>query len=251
MQETEKTVVLRVGRFREADCWVRFLSSRRGVETAFAFGGCKSVRRFCGCLDPLSVVSFTVSDNRTGSYKTLDEGTLLHSYAGLRKNTTSVGAAVNCTKFLEALEVGPEWAKTAFDLLTGTLHLLEEGRMDAGLVPFFFRAKVAFEQGYAPDFSRCGECGKSVEDFEQHIFHIDRGMVSCPHCRQRSEEVQGGLPVSRGTLRTLDWIRGHEPADWPKLILRKEIRQECSTFIEQFVAWHLGLSWDNGYYRKV
>ncbi|MFH1968727.1 MAG: recombination protein O N-terminal domain-containing protein, partial [Verrucomicrobiota bacterium] len=64
MEFSEKVLVLRVGTFREADCWVRFFSPTHGLLTAFAFGGRRSRKRFCGCLDQLSQVHFRVSQGR-------------------------------------------------------------------------------------------------------------------------------------------------------------------------------------------
>ena len=51
MQWTDDALVLRIGKFREADMWVRFLARDKGLVTAFAFGGSRSRRRFTGCLD--------------------------------------------------------------------------------------------------------------------------------------------------------------------------------------------------------
>ena len=45
MQWTDEAVVLRIGKFRETDLWVRFLSREKGLVTAFAFGGSRSRRR--------------------------------------------------------------------------------------------------------------------------------------------------------------------------------------------------------------
>ena len=59
MDYTDKAIILRVGRFREIDLWVRYLSASHGVQTGFAFGGCKSRRRFCGCFDPLNPVLYS------------------------------------------------------------------------------------------------------------------------------------------------------------------------------------------------
>ena len=39
MEWTDTALVLHVGRFREADLWVRLLAPGQGLVTAFAFGG--------------------------------------------------------------------------------------------------------------------------------------------------------------------------------------------------------------------
>ena len=52
MENTEEALILTVGRFREADMWVRLFSPGRGAFTAFAFGGSRSKRRFAVALTP-------------------------------------------------------------------------------------------------------------------------------------------------------------------------------------------------------
>lgn len=56
MEWTDTALVLHVGRFREADLWVRLLAPGQGLVTAFAFGGSKSRRRFTGCLDVFNLI---------------------------------------------------------------------------------------------------------------------------------------------------------------------------------------------------
>ena len=95
MEFSEDVVVLKVGTFREADCWVRFFSPTYGILTGFAFGGRRSRRRFGGCLDPLSLVRFRVSQNKRCEYYCLEEGVLLNRFSGLKKDLKKLKYAKN------------------------------------------------------------------------------------------------------------------------------------------------------------
>jgi len=152
MNATEKALVLKVGRFREADVWVRLLTPSRGVFNAFAFGGSRSRRRFVGCLDPFSHVLFTIGSGKRGNYTVLEEGSLLGNFPDIRKSSTKTGIAANCIKFVEAMEIGPSDGKQAYNLLLNTMVLLEEGGGSTEFVPWLFRARYAFDMGYTPDF---------------------------------------------------------------------------------------------------
>ena len=68
MESIEKSLILKVGRFREVDAWLRLFSPRKGVFNAFAFGGSVSRRRFLGCLDPFNIVSFKVKTDAAKGY---------------------------------------------------------------------------------------------------------------------------------------------------------------------------------------
>ena len=90
MEFSEQALVLKVGRFRGIDAWVRLVSPVRGVYTAFAFGGLKSRRRFLGCLDPLNHVRFKVRRSGHGGYHCLTEARLLDAPMRLRGDQATV-----------------------------------------------------------------------------------------------------------------------------------------------------------------
>ena len=252
MKATEKALVLKVGRFREADCWVRLLTPSHGVFNAFAFGGSRSRRRFVGCLDPLSHVFFTFGPNKSGEYMVLQEGSLLHNFPGVRESSVKTGLAVNCIKFIEVVSIDPSEARSAYDLLLETLYMLEKSDGSSDFVPWLFRAKFAFETGYRPDFLTCGTCGRSVATEIGCCFGVEKGQVACQACLSGGKPLDGLVrPISTGVLRALDWIQRSRPADWASVAMDGEVRRQASQVVELFVAYHLGLSWDNGMYKKV
>ncbi|QGY41248.1 DNA repair protein RecO [Pseudodesulfovibrio cashew] len=251
MGATEKALVLKTGRFRESDVWVRLLTPSRGIFNAFAFGGSHSRRRFVGCLDPLSHVLFTIGSGRRGEYTVLEEGSLLNNFPGVRKDPLKTGIAANCVKFIEAVDAGPSDAVHAYGLLLETWEMLETGGAP-DFVPWLFRAQYAFAMGYTPDFLSCGACGKPVGTEKGYQFGVETGQVACPTCLSAGKPLEGlARQVSAGALRALDWIQRSRPADWASVEMDVGIRRQCSQLVELFVAYHLGLSWDNGMYKKV
>ncbi len=103
MEWNDSAIVLQVGRFREADLWLKLLFRNKGLVTAFAFGGSRSRRRFCGCLDVLNTISCRVKQGRQGQYLTLEEGVLVRGPQKLRSEWASFGMLMNCVRFLDAL----------------------------------------------------------------------------------------------------------------------------------------------------
>ena len=264
MEFTEKALVLKVGRFRETDIWLRLFFAGRGVVTAFAFGGSRSTRRFCGCLDQLVLGTFRVGSNRRGTYKVLEEGTLLHAFPGLRRDPRKLGLVAHCLKFVEAVQIGSQGARPVFDLLLETLGTLERSEVGAELLPLLFKAKLTFEQGLKPDLTLCVRCGRPAWE---HVcvdhapaatvssgaglgFSVERGGLVCASCC----DVRGDMeaePLSIGAARTLEWIGASRPADWPRLSLEPEMRRQLGRVVDRFVAYHLGLRWEHGMYRKI
>ncbi len=249
MENTEETLILTVGRFREADMWVRLFSSSRGAFTAFAFGGSRSRRRFCGCLDTLNRVRFRIGSDKTGSYLCLKEGVLIKAPSRLRQDWARLGVAVNCLKFLEALPIGPEGAAAAYALCSETLDTLEDAEEISPLFPLLFRAKLAFQQGFAPGLDSCAWCGATVREAEEACFLVEEGGVACVAC---PEEGQGPrVRVGRDGLDALAFVHATGPACWPAMPLSSEARRECARIVDGFVQYHLGLAWDRGSFRKI
>jgi len=252
MSVTEKALVLKVGRFREADVWVKLLTASRGIFNAFAFGGSRSRRRFVGCLDPLSHVLFTIGESRRSDYIVLEEGSLLYNYPTIRQNPIKTGIAVNCIKFVEAVEIGPSDGKETYSLLLETMKMLDSSDGALDFIPWLFRAKFTFEMGFLPDFLHCGCCGSFVCTKKGFQFGIEKGQVACPTCLSGGKPLDGlARPISTGTLRALDWIQQSSPADWISVGMDSKVRRQVSQLVELFVAYHLGLSWENGMYKKV
>lgn len=248
MEFTEKALVLKVGQFRENDLWVRLLTSSRGMLTAFAFGGSRSRRRFLGCLDALNLVLFRIGSSKRGAYLTLEEGTLLQGFPGLRGDARRLGVVANCLRFLEAMEIGPQGGRAAFDLLLDGLQVLEKTGEPPEIFPLLFRAKAAFEQGFAPDLTVCHGCGRPAGGLDTAFFLVEKGRLSCSDCRPAAGLA---LPACPGAVQTLVRLGQSRPADWLRLELTGLVRRQCYEIIERFVAFHLGLSWEGGRFRKV
>ena len=77
MEWTDQALVLRMGAFRESDIWLKLLCREHGLLTLFAFGGSRSRRRFCGCLDVLNSLQCRVRSSKDGRFLNLEEAALL------------------------------------------------------------------------------------------------------------------------------------------------------------------------------
>lgn len=176
---TDTALVLKVGKFRETDLWLRLLTREHGLVSAFAFGGSKSRKRFCGCLDLLNELQVRTKATKNGAYLALQEGVLLQGPQKLRSNWSRLGMFMNCVQFTEALGVVPENSKTVFHLLKDVLALAEElnSEHSLDLFPFLYRLRLVSDQGYAPNFQHCQRCGQQVS--------------------AKSERAQGMFPASQ------------------------------------------------------
>lgn len=155
MEWSDTALVLGVGRFRESDLWLRMLTRRHGIVSAFAFGGSRSRKRFCGCLDLFNELQISTKTTRNGMYLSLQEGNLIRGPRRLRTDWNRLGMFMNCVRFVEALGVPQDGAAGVFLLLKDTLELLEQSETVQDILPILFRLRLASQQGYAPALTAC------------------------------------------------------------------------------------------------
>ena len=248
MEWTDKALVLHVGRFREADMWVRLLTRRQGVLTAIAFGGSRSRRRFCGCLDIGNSILCRVKSVRASGYLALQEASLLQGLRRLRTDGQRLGLAMNCLRFLELLGVHGEEAHAALMLTEDILSLLEGALSPPPLLALLFRLRIASDQGFAPFLHGCARCGRAAQAGDDWQFLLDRGGLLCPGCR-----VTGAYALELA-LASLDFLRAvqtSEPRLWDASRLDPAERRQCGRVIDAFVQYHLGIAWEEGRFRRV
>lgn len=239
---TGEGLVFKVGRFRESDCWVRFFSPGLGLVTAFAFGGSKSRRRFCGCLDALNRVLFKVRFFPGKGYYCLEEGTLLQGFPGLRRDLGRQGLVANCIRFVQAVHVDTQAAPAVHALLLDTLDALERAETVSPLFAQFFRVKMCFDQGFAPSLGVCAACGREDSDREV-LLSLDQGRVYCPGCAPfASRAVRLGAEAHAALRR----IAESGPREWNGAELSRPACAEVYRMAEGYVRYHLGLRWSRG-----
>lgn len=254
MEWIEHALVVRLGAFRETDLWVRLLCRKRGLLTVFAFGGSRSRRRFCGCLDVLNELSCRIRSSRDGRFLNLEEATLLYGPQRLRQNWRRTGIAVNCLRFVEALGVSEENAEEAYALLSDFSHTANDDAELPALAPLFFRWRLAAVLGHAPDMEHCGICAAPVH--EDSLLVVNEGRLHCHTCRAK-RTASGIAPERYGvelTMTALDVLRRVQqefPSEWHRSPLLPADRRACARAIDGFVQYHLGLAWENGYFRRV
>ena len=248
MEWTDQALVLHVGRFREADMWVRLLTRRQGVLTAFAFGGSRSRRRFCGCLDIGNSILCRVKRTRAGAHLALQEASLLQGLRRLRTDGQRLGLAMNCLRFLEILEIQGEEARGAFALAEDLLRLLEEDLPPPPLLALLFRLRIASDQGFAPFLHACAKCGRQARPDEDWQFLLDQGGLRCADCRVTGSYA---LDVAFAGLAFLRTVQSGAPRLWNASRLHPAERRQCGRVIDAFVQYHLGIAWEEGRFRRV
>lgn len=246
---SDQGIILRRGLFHESDMWLKILFRERGLVTAFAFGATKSRIRFCGCLDILNTILGSVKTSGRGRYLNLREASLLESPRNLRRDWRNMGAAANCLRFLEAADPDPVNSPRLFDLVENLRSWLERETKPVNLAPLFFRFHLAGKLGYAPDLLRCARCGAAPPG--EAFFATAEGLLYCPDCGRAAPDYSRDVALSPLARRTLAQVQTSLPEAWPKTELIGSDKRAVSRAADNFIEYHLGLRWDNGFFRRV
>jgi len=247
MEWMDSAIVIRMGSFKESDLWVRLLTKRHGILNVFAFGGSRSRKRFCGCLDLLNLVSCKVKTSNNEQYFTLQEAVLLEGTNNLRTDSTLLGLIVNCVRFTDTLGVNKDISFDAFNLLHDFMLLVKNKTKIHPLLPLFFRLKLASIQGFAPNLSLCAKCGQRIDSNCQ--FQINEGHLHCLSCSGNNNSYSISLPFN--SLKQLRKIQDGSISNWYQLSLNIHEKRACASIIDGFIQYHLGILWENGYYKRI
>ena len=249
MEWNDRGVILRHGWFREADMWLKILFRERGLATAFAFGAAKSKIRFCGCLDTFNTIDARIKTSSRNNYINLQEASLIATPSRLRKNWRLMGVGHNCLRFIEAVDIDPAASAKCFELTENLRAWLEESSSPKPLATSFFRMRLAGLLGYAPDFGHCAVCGR--EPIDGAIFRADEGLTYCLACAPDTPDRGRTVSLAPRALASLRSTDSSLPGDWEIDVLDGSDRRACSRLADAFIEYHLGLKWDNGFFRRV
>lgn len=253
MEWSDTAIVLRAGRFREADIWLRLLTRRHGLVSAFAFGGSHSRKRFCGCLDLFNELGIRTKTTRNGQYLALQESTLLNGPRRLRTDRNRFGMFMNCVRFMETLGIPPDSSNDVFSTLIEILSLLESAENVSQALPLLFRLRLASDLGYAPAFSVCSACGR--QDPPGARFLISEGTLMCAACAAR-KDAHDGICLSAASLELLRRVQTLAPLEWRFSGDQSggqppEDYRSCIRAIDGFIQYHLEIVWENGRFRRM
>ena len=249
MEWLDNAIILELGSFRESDVWVKLLTSQHGVISAFAFGGHRSRRRFCGCLGILNEIQVRVQTSRNGRFLNLQEASLINGPIQLRTNKNRFGAFINCIRFLEVVGVSSDAAPPVYTLMKELFYFFEKNTQPYEIIPILFRLRIASEQGYAPIFSNCAKCGRLINN--KGFFGISDGIIVCSIC---INYIQSPIAIGYESLELLKRVQLASPYDWKLSENTKSAaaqKYECTEIINAFVEYHLGITWSKGRFLKV
>ncbi len=140
--------------------------------------------------------NFTLFKGRDGSLLKLNEGEVIHPFAGIRTSLEKMAyASYFCDVINRLCKEGVE-ENELLTLILNMLYMLERPDctdLDAVKLRAVFQLRSLAAAGYAPDCGGCAACGS---ENVKYFYHSGGGFL-CESCKQKSEQPDGKAPAQK------------------------------------------------------
>ena len=232
-----RALVLRCFDQRESDRIVHLYTEQLGRVSAVAKGARRSVRRFPGTLEILTVLDIRLADSPRASMLRLDGARVLQPFEGLVGDLGRYAIGCQLLEVLQRVTGEREASPELFGFAVGVLDVLRGERPDR-LLALLVLAKLVARLGYRPQLASCSVCGRPVTSGDRGVgFEPRHGGAVCASCHDAGEV----FPVSPGLLLALEaGIRTPLRAR-SRLGLSGEDIGRLELLVDRFFRFHIGL----------
>ncbi|MCX8007666.1 MAG: DNA repair protein RecO [Coriobacteriia bacterium] len=228
-----RVLVLRKTKLGESDLIVTALDSEGHQVRAVAKGARKPGSRFCGRVEPFTVLDCLFARGRTLDVMTEAETVATHE--ALRRDYDSVRAASVVADFLDRVTADADADPRLFELGVATISALETAPAEAAptLVAAFLVKGMAMI-GLRPVLAGCVSCGAECE--EPKAFSVSGGGVVCQKCAAGDPDA---VATSPGLSSALAWLLRARLAEAAADPLAAQACREALVVLRAFVTRHI------------
>ncbi len=231
--------------YADYDLILDCLTSERGKIAAIAKNAKKSKKRFAGILEPFSCLeaAFATPQKNKNGLLLLTEATLSQPFASIRSDIEKTAYASYWSEIINRwIEEGGE-QPGLFELYHHVLFLLDNNKAAAEKLSILFQIRFLALAGMSPNLHVCGICRAGIEERtgNQVLFDVGRGGLVCSECLKKNTPAGHRLPLSRGTVKQLIWMKEGNLEKAGRIQLSKTAQKEGLAALELFVPYHLAM----------
>ena len=234
--QTTDAIVLSRNVLGDSSLLVTLYTRDCGKLKVVARGARKPKSKMASAFQPFTLISVTFRHKEHRDLQTLSKAEILSTFRYLSENLTKMAYASAVSELINRLVIGEEPSEALFNLIIHTLNALNHLPEETGEVVFWrFQLQFARTLGYAPQFSTCGACDRSLEEAPVR-FSPAIGGILCLHCQAQDSSA---FEVALGTIRLLDRIQKLPLESLTRLRSSKYSRQEIHRLIRAFFLYHM------------
>ncbi|MCX7816275.1 MAG: DNA repair protein RecO [Syntrophales bacterium] len=236
MREHRKTeaVVMQRLNYGESDLIITFYTKDYGKLRGIAKGAKRSRKRFANALDNFCRSLLYFSRKMGEDLVIVENCDVIQHFEKLRISVVKTTVAAYFTELVDAFTPEGKPQRTIYSELCGFLSLLEENIPPSNL-SLFFGTRLLKLTGFQPVLDHCTQCKLPLSKGVRYTFAKEGGGIVCDRCYFGE---QMGLPVSLGTIKTLNLAMRVPLTKLRHIQLSQEIAEEAKNVLKSFI-FHL------------
>ncbi len=213
----------------EIDRLVTLYTCEQGKIKAKAPGARKIKSKLAAGVDMLTCSNFSLYRGRTMATITQVEPEF--SFPKIRGKVKDYALGMFFSELVDKVVEEEAADPFIFELMLGSLHLLNESGIDREILKHYFTLKLLFLIGYTPHIKDCINCGEKEAPF---YWHLGAEGFYCEKC---SPANPPRFKISRGTHALARRMIYSAPGKIITLRGTKEQKEELGSFIHYFLHY--------------
>jgi DNA repair protein RecO len=226
-----EAVVLRTMDYRETSKILTLYTRQSGKMGVMVKGARQRKNSFGSTLEPLSHIAAVIYTKEGRDLQLLTECDHCRVFRAIPTSLEKMTAGLAVLEIMNLVTHDGEENIPLFDLLVGTIAVLDGPFTNPGLVLAYFEIALAAVLGFRPALGQCVECGKEIPQKTadgEYAFDLPRGGLLCLSCANpRTSSVR----LSPETADLVRLFLRHSPGIIASL---GEINQQTTAAVKNF-----------------
>ncbi len=231
--ETTEAIVLRSMKYRSSSKIVTLYTRNHGKVSVIAKAARERSKFFGSALEPMSYISAVFYWKEGRDLQILSEASHLRAFHGLTVRLETMAAGLAIVELAQLVTHYQEANPELFNLILGSLTVLDARAEDPGLIFCAFELRLAGVLGFSPEFDRCLSCGREMAEEagrEAVEFDLDRGGIRCGRCSGGAGEGHFRLPAG-----AVGRLKSFQTMTFEDLLQAPPLEAEAGTAIKRFL----------------
>ena len=254
-------IVLKSMKFRDTSKIVTFYTRKYGKIKGVAKGARVMKSKFGAALEPMTQVAIVLYRKEHRDLQLLSQCDIVKPYKNIHADMERMSIAMSVIERINQLTHEEEENALLYNLLVETMDELDRATKNHINLLYAFELRYAALFGFSPGLDSCGDCGRSIEDFNNErsvVFQLFKGAVLCPACAgsitaqpyerfgvdnvekfmQKLTQTGGNLRVSAPTPRILQRLLASKIGSTTSLEFNLPIRNEIDATLRLYLRYH-------------
>lgn len=214
---------------------LRAYTREYGKLSFIAKGSRKLNNRFGGSLDLLNHVSIGCYYKSNKDLHLVSYCDIIDSFPSVKADFEKLSIGLATAEVFATLVLEEEPNEKLFELLTGTLTMLEAAEKNIDNFYWHFLTRFLELSGFGLHLETCSKCGIEIKAQNAFFFAVGEGGLICSSCSLPDSVHQ---QMSADTIQVLKLLLHSEPRKFVNLRVSVRAKQELNRMFDDYFTYH-------------